>query len=145
MVTRRGLGLTLWCREPAGPVLPTPQCRVSLEALPWGAQSPAHVSPALLASWWPVCPSPTDDRPGLDPAGWVLLPRPVEHPGLCGGGRRIGGLCAGVSSLFFSFSSLPSLLPETGWCEVSSRAHSLSVPNEGRPGSLLSSCPQQGS
>lgn len=79
------------------------------EAVPWGGQSSGCVAgPPGLTS---ACPSPADDRPGLDPAGWLLLPRPVEHPGLCGGGRSVGGLRFGVSNSFL-FQAPPPLLPE---------------------------------
>lgn len=57
----------------------------------------------------------------IDPAGWVLLPRPVEHPGLCGGSWRIGGLCFGVSNFFLvRFPSLPCSW-DSGWFEAYSR------------------------
>ena len=52
-------------------------------------------------------PSPADDRPGLDSAGRLLLPRPVEYPGLRGGGWCIGSLCSGVSNSFSHLFSFP--------------------------------------
>ena len=60
-------------------------------------QRRAHVACTGWAHRWPF-PSSADDRPGLDSAGRVLLPRPVEHPRLRGGGRCTGGLCSGVSN-----------------------------------------------
>lgn len=59
-------------------------------------------------------PCPADDRPGLDPAGWVLFQRPLEHLGLCGGGWCVGGLCSGVSDSILILFPFPHLFLETG-------------------------------
>lgn len=77
---------------------------VAVEALSWGALSSRCVAGSCGLIRGCSYPSPADDRPRLDPAGRVLLPRPVEHPGLRGGGWRIGGLCFGVSVTLSSCS-----------------------------------------
>lgn len=122
VAVRRGLRLPSECGVhpwdlsscSSGPHVGLAVERVAVEALPPGALSSGHT---VAHTTWLIggCPhpSPTDDRPGLDPAGRVLLPRPVEHPRLCGGGRCTGGLRFGVSNSLFLLDYLSALHPET--------------------------------
>lgn len=90
-------------------------------------------------------PSPTDDRPGLDSAGRLLLPRPVEHPGLRGGGWCIGGLCSGVSNSFSCpFSFPPSFLRLTDLRASPGLVHSV-VPANTALGVCFPVAPRQSS